>query len=118
MNDQTPNSYRNQPDERGHFGDFGGRYVAETLMPLILALENAPENEAARIRRIVRKRKKSPAAIREVVRWVHDAGGVAAARARMEELAADAADGFRQFPAGEAREALIGLCAYVVARKK
>ena len=87
-------------------------------LPLILALENAPENEAARIRRIVRKRKKSPAAIREVVRWVHDAGGVAAARARMEELAADAPDGLRQFPAGEAREALIGLCAYVVARKK
>ena len=34
-----PNSYRNQPDERGHFGQFGGRYVAETLMPLILDLE-------------------------------------------------------------------------------
>ncbi|MBB6124484.1 tryptophan synthase subunit beta [Sphingobium subterraneum] len=33
------NSYRNQPDERGHFGQFGGRYVAETLMPLILDLE-------------------------------------------------------------------------------
>ncbi|MGB3723456.1 MAG: tryptophan synthase subunit beta [Pacificimonas sp.] len=27
------------PDERGHFGQFGGRYVAETLMPLILELE-------------------------------------------------------------------------------
>jgi tryptophan synthase beta chain len=38
MND-TPNSFRNQPDERGHFGEFGGRYVAETLMPLILDLE-------------------------------------------------------------------------------
>jgi tryptophan synthase beta chain len=36
---QQPNSFRNQPDERGHFGDFGGRYVAETLMPLILELE-------------------------------------------------------------------------------
>ena len=36
---QTPNSLRNQPDERGHFGQFGGRYVAETLMPLILDLE-------------------------------------------------------------------------------
>ena len=36
---QTPNSFRNQPDERGHFGQFGGRYVAETLMPLILELE-------------------------------------------------------------------------------
>ncbi|HMO74308.1 MAG TPA: tryptophan synthase subunit beta [Sphingopyxis sp.] len=33
------NSLRTQPDERGHFGPFGGRYVAETLMPLILDLE-------------------------------------------------------------------------------
>lgn len=33
------NSYRSQPDARGHFGQFGGRYVAETLMPLILDLE-------------------------------------------------------------------------------
>ena len=41
MTDAVPNSYRNQPDERGHFGDFGGRYVAETLMPNILALEQA-----------------------------------------------------------------------------
>ena len=34
-----PNSFRTMPDERGHFGRFGGRYVAETLMPLILDLE-------------------------------------------------------------------------------
>ncbi|MBB5985388.1 tryptophan synthase subunit beta [Sphingobium lignivorans] len=34
-----PNSLRALPDERGHFGAFGGRYVAETLMPLILDLE-------------------------------------------------------------------------------
>ena len=33
------NSFRNQPDEQGHFGDYGGRYVAETLMPLVLDLE-------------------------------------------------------------------------------
>ncbi|GGD54072.1 tryptophan synthase subunit beta [Erythrobacter arachoides] len=39
MTENTPNSFRNQPDERGHFGQFGGRYVAETLMPLILDLE-------------------------------------------------------------------------------
>ncbi|WP_120498466.1 tryptophan synthase subunit beta [Kiloniella sp. EL199] len=37
----TPNSYMNGPDERGHFGIFGGRYVAETLMPLILEVEKA-----------------------------------------------------------------------------
>ena len=32
-------SLRDGPDARGHFGAFGGRYVAETLMPLILELE-------------------------------------------------------------------------------
>jgi tryptophan synthase beta chain len=40
---KTLNSYRSGPDERGHFGKFGGRYVAETLMPLILDLEKAYE---------------------------------------------------------------------------
>ena len=37
----TLNSYKNQPDENGHFGPYGGRYVAETLMPLILSVEEA-----------------------------------------------------------------------------
>ncbi len=37
------NSLRNGPDARGRFGDFGGRFVAETLMPLILELEQAYE---------------------------------------------------------------------------
>ncbi|MEW9856277.1 tryptophan synthase subunit beta [Novosphingobium sp. M1R2S20] len=36
---QQANSFRNQPDDQGHFGRFGGRYVAETLMPLILDLD-------------------------------------------------------------------------------
>ena len=35
----VPNSFRTLPDERGHFGDYGGRYVAETLMPLVLDLD-------------------------------------------------------------------------------
>jgi tryptophan synthase beta chain len=41
---ETPlnlNSFRTGPDERGHFGLYGGRFVAETLMPLILELEAA-----------------------------------------------------------------------------
>jgi len=41
MTIQQPNSFRTGPDERGHFGKFGGRFVAETLMPLILELEKA-----------------------------------------------------------------------------
>src|SRR4051812_17039358 len=45
MTVQQPNSFRTGPDERGHFGIYGGRFVAETLMPLILDLEKA-YNEA------------------------------------------------------------------------
>jgi tryptophan synthase beta chain len=41
MTMQQPNSFRTGPDERGHFGLYGGRFVAETLMPLILDLERA-----------------------------------------------------------------------------
>ena len=40
---EARNTYRGGPDERGHFGLFGGRFVAETLMPLILAVEQAYE---------------------------------------------------------------------------
>ncbi len=39
----TPNTLRSGPDDRGHFGAFGGRYVAETLMPNVLELEKAYE---------------------------------------------------------------------------
>ena len=42
---QQPHSFRTGPDERGHFGLYGGRFVAETLMPLIHDLEKA-YNEA------------------------------------------------------------------------
>ena len=43
MSQSKPNSFRTGPDAQGHFGIFGGRYVAETLMPLILDLEKAYE---------------------------------------------------------------------------
>ena len=38
---ETLNTYRSGPDETGHFGIFGGRFVAETLMPLVLDVERA-----------------------------------------------------------------------------
>jgi tryptophan synthase beta chain len=41
MSVQQLNSFRTGPDERGHFGLYGGRFVAETLMPLVLELEAA-----------------------------------------------------------------------------
>ena len=41
MSATTANTLRHGPDERGRFGIFGGRFVAETLMPLVLDLEKA-----------------------------------------------------------------------------
>lgn len=41
---ERPNSFRSGPDDNGRFGLFGGRFVAETLMPLILDLQKAYED--------------------------------------------------------------------------
>ena len=41
LNVSPPNDYASYPDADGRFGDFGGRYVPETLMPLVLDLERA-----------------------------------------------------------------------------
>ena len=39
--DSGSNSFRNGPDDKGRFGDYGGRFVSETLMPLIIELERS-----------------------------------------------------------------------------
>lgn len=47
---EARNTYRSGPDERGHFGIYGGQFVAETLMPLIHELDaayTAAQNDAA-----------------------------------------------------------------------
>jgi tryptophan synthase beta chain len=44
MHDDLFNSFMTGPDEQGRFGDFGGRFVSETLMPLILDLEEKYEH--------------------------------------------------------------------------
>ncbi len=41
MNEILPNSLRSGPDSRGRFGTFGGRFVAETLMPNVLEVQQA-----------------------------------------------------------------------------
>ena len=44
---ETLNTYRAGPDENGHFGIYGGRYVAETLTPLLREVEEAYETAKA-----------------------------------------------------------------------
>ncbi len=47
ISNEKPNSFKALPDSDGHFGIYGGRYVAETLMPLILSVEKAYEEAQA-----------------------------------------------------------------------
>lgn len=47
MSDIQHNTYMSGPDEGGHFGIYGGQYVAETLMPLILEVQKAYEEAKA-----------------------------------------------------------------------
>ncbi len=58
------NTYRGGPDARGRFGIYGGRFVAETLMPLILELEQAYEAAKA-----------DPAFKAELDAWLADYAG-------------------------------------------
>ena len=37
------NTFSQNPDKEGYFGKYGGRYIAETLMPLVLELEKSYE---------------------------------------------------------------------------
>jgi tryptophan synthase beta chain len=59
-----PNTYRAGPDQRGRFGIYGGRFVAETLMPLILELERAYEEA-----------RDDPAFQAELAGWLADYAG-------------------------------------------
>ena len=73
----VPPSYRAGPDEEGHFGIFGGRYVAETLMPLILDLETAYDAAKA-----------DPRFAREFDRWLAHYVGRPSPLYRAERLGA------------------------------
>ena len=46
MNKSRLNTYKSGPNEKGFFGEYGGQYVAETLMPLIQDLENETSSES------------------------------------------------------------------------
>lgn len=87
-------------------------------LPLIVALREADGAERKRILRIVRQKKKSREDVRTVAAFVRDHGGLAYARAQMLALADEAAATLSQFPPTPARDALLDLTAFVVARKK
>lgn len=87
-------------------------------LPLILALDSTDKSEQRRIRALVRKKKKSSGDITEIHTFVRAHNGIDAARYQMLARATEAAERFASLPPTPARESLLDVTAYVVARSK
>ena len=87
-------------------------------LPLIAALRSADQSERRRILRIVRKGRPSRTDVRQVARFVEDAGGIAYARDVMMRHAMQARDLLGSFPPGDARDSMVSLIDYSVTRRK
>lgn len=87
-------------------------------LPLIHALRESSRRDRRRILKIVRKKKKSRQDVREVGRFVDERGGIAYAREKMHDSAAEARMLLEEFPPTTARDALLDLVAYTVSRSK
>jgi octaprenyl-diphosphate synthase len=87
-------------------------------LPLIAALSAADGDERRRVRSLVRKKRKSRSDVAEVHAFVREHGGLDYARARMVELATAAAERIASFPPTPARDSLLDVAAYVVARRR
>lgn len=87
-------------------------------LPLIHALSNSGSVEKRRIMRLVRSDDSHPGKTEEVVRFIHDRGGMTYAKSRMEELRIQALQLLQQFPEGECRASLVDLVDFTVDRDR
>lgn len=90
----------------------------KVTLPLIKALEQVSKKEAAHIRALMKKRKKSAQNVDEIVAFVHENGGMEYSRQTMYEYANQAIEGLEKLPASQARRDFVELIHYVITRKK
>lgn len=90
----------------------------KVTLPLIKALDNANIMEQTRIRYLMRKHNKKQKHIDEIVRFVHDKGGIEYARQSMTEYAEKALDKLRTLPESDARTSFEELIQFIIRRKK
>jgi len=90
----------------------------KVTLPLIKALEHSSKKESARIRALMKKRKKTSKDIDEIVAFVHDKGGMDYAKKSMYDYANQAIEGLEKLPESQARIDFTDLIHYVITRKK
>ncbi|MEO1021837.1 MAG: polyprenyl synthetase family protein [Bacteroidota bacterium] len=90
----------------------------KVTLPLIKALKNAERKEAAHIRALMKKRKKTSANVDEIVDFVHSRNGMVDAKQTMYSYANQAIEGLKAIPDSPAKNDFVDLIHFVITRKK
>ncbi|MEQ8525400.1 polyprenyl synthetase family protein [Gracilimonas sp.] len=90
----------------------------KVTLPLIKAFEHASKKDAAHIRALMKKRKKSSKNVDDIVEFVHSNGGMEYAKQSMYDYANKAIDGLKSLPDSSAKQDFADLIHFVITRKK
>ena len=90
----------------------------KVTLPLIYALENAPKLEQLKIRRLMKKRKKTNKDINKIVNFVHHYDGLALAEQKMTAYANDALNQLNTLPVVKGLEDFEALISFIITRRK
>ncbi|NQU87762.1 MAG: polyprenyl synthetase family protein [Mariniphaga sp.] len=106
--------------EKGIIGKPTGNDIKEKkiTLPLLHVLKNSDAGEKRRILRLIKRKNKNSATVRELVNLVVEKGGIEYATQKMQEFKDKAVNALKEFPESEARESLIELMNYITTRKK
>lgn len=90
----------------------------KVTLPLIKALQHSPKKEAARIRALMKKRKKKSKDVDTIVNFVHEKGGMEYAKSVMYEYANEAIEGLEKIPYSTHTQNFVDLINFIITRKK
>ncbi|VAW18238.1 Heptaprenyl diphosphate synthase (all-trans) [hydrothermal vent metagenome] len=105
---------------KGLIGKPTGNDIKEKkiTLPLLYVLNNSDSSERKRILRLIKRKNRDSAAVRELVNLVVEKGGIEYATKKMGDFREKAVNALLEFPESEARQSLIGLMEFITTRKK
>ena len=105
---------------KGLIGKPTGNDIKEKkiTLPLLYVLKNSDLAEKRRILKLIKTKNKNREMVYDLIRLVHEKGGIAYAAQKMDEFRGKAVSALMEFPESEARNSLVDLMHYITTRKK
>ena len=105
---------------KGLIGKPTGNDIKEKkiTLPLLYVLKNSDSKERKRILKLIKRKNKNTAVVKELIELVVEKGGIEYATEKMNEFRDKAIDGLKEFEDCPAKESLITLVNYITTRKK